>query len=86
MKPKEVKSFELFLREDRISSSNNGRTLATRVLQDKKKTYNRQKEKRNRLDSSYFVLIINFISIVIVRIPYIIYRMIYFIGLFVMTF
>lgn len=56
MKLKEAKSLERFLRDDRISGSNNGRTLSTRVQKDKKKTYNRQKEKRNRNDSSYFVL------------------------------
>lgn len=55
MKPVEIKSLEHFLRQERISESSNGRTLSTRVQRDQKKTYNRQKEKRNQNDSSYFV-------------------------------
>jgi uncharacterized protein involved in exopolysaccharide biosynthesis len=57
MKPTEIKNLERFLRQERISGSGNGRTLSTKVQRDKKKTYNRQKEKRNQNDSSYFVLL-----------------------------
>ena len=53
MKPKEMKRLESYLRQERISGSENGRTLSTKVQRDKKKTYNRQKEKRNHLDSSF---------------------------------
>lgn len=56
MKPKEMKRLESYLRQERIRGSENGRTLSTKVQRDKKKTYNRQKEKRNQNDSSYFVL------------------------------
>ena len=55
MKPKEMKRLESYLRKERINESSNGRTLSTRVQMDEKKTYNRQKEKRNLNDSSYFV-------------------------------
>ena len=60
MKPREIKNLERFLRQERISGSENGRTLSTKVQIDKKKTYNRQKEKRNQNDSSY-LFITNFL-------------------------
>jgi hypothetical protein len=53
------KNLDHYLRQDRISESNNGRTLMTRIRKDKKKTYNRQNEKRNQNDSSFLLFVYN---------------------------
>ena len=58
MKPKEMKRLESYLRQERINESSNGRTLSTRVQMDEKKTYNRQKEKRNLNDSSFVICLL----------------------------
>ena len=52
---KKVRSFEDILRELRIRESNNGSMLKTKIVKDQKKTYNRQKVKKDSQDPSFYL-------------------------------
>lgn len=58
---KKIKSFEDFFRELRIIGSNNGCTTRTKIVKDKKKTYNRQQVKKDSQDPSFLFVVKRFL-------------------------